>query len=147
MGNSGLPLQHLLDLCSQLLNSGGTGARYRLVGINNNTLDRINPVQWIQGHYHLNSRAVRISDNSFMPLNVLRIDLRHHQRNSCIHSKSRAVINDHGTFPRCYRREITANLSASREEGNVYPPERIGGSLLNFNLLVIDRQLPARRAV
>ncbi|MBA7590075.1 hypothetical protein ES708_32177 [subsurface metagenome] len=93
VGDGVLSLQHLPGLFGKLLNGGGAGARYRLVGNGHDALYGIDPVQRVERHHHLDGGAVRIGDNPLMSLNVLRVDLGHYQRHLGFHTEGRAIIN------------------------------------------------------
>ena len=79
--------------------TGQAGAGYSLVGGHNNTLDWIDLVQGVQSHHHLYGRAVGVGDYTVVPVQVVRVYLRHHQGRLRVHSKRRAVVHHHRTQP------------------------------------------------
>ncbi len=95
-----------LGLAEQLVHALLAGARNGLVGGDHHATDLEAVVQRLQRDHHLDGAAIRVGDD-FPPgeaREVLRIDLRHHQRDVRLHAELAGVVDHHAARRRRARR-------------------------------------------
>ena len=87
----------VIKLAHALLSCSGNS----LIGADNDPFDLIFIMDRLQGHHHLNGRAIRVGDNALVPVDILRIDFRDDQRNGGIHAPGGTVVDHHSTGSGC----------------------------------------------
>ena len=83
----GIADEDVAALLEQLVHARLAGAGDRLVGRDDDPLDRRRVVQRLQRHHHLRGRAIRVGDDVLAPIEVdrLGIHLGHDQRHVRVH--------------------------------------------------------------
>ena len=103
-----------LGLRPELVHPLLAGARDRLVGAHDHPPDPGGVVQRLEGHDHLDRRAVRVGDDPLVLGDVVRVDLGHDQRDVGVHPEGARVVDDDraGPAPRsgCTRCETDAGV-------------------------------------
>ncbi len=135
-------VEQFTGLNAQLVNGVATGTRHRLIGGDHHPLQGSSIVQGLKSHHHLNSRAVRVGDNTLFVVlgNILRIDLGHHQRHLGIHTPSAGIIHTDRSGRSGDGAELLTARSAGTEQGDIDPFEGVLVQKLHHVLLAVELQ-------
>ena len=134
------------DLAFELGDRIGTGPRDGLIRVHDDPLETDAVAQGHQDGRELHGRAVRVGDDAHVAFEVVRIDLRHDERDRRIHPPGGRVV-DHGrAMCHCGGRELLRDVGARREEGDVDAIEGLGRGLADLVRLAVDGNGPTDRS-
>ena len=121
----GLALRIGVDLVLQLVEAGSARAGRRLIGGRDQALQALRLMERRDSLKHDRRRAVRIRDDSLVPVEVFGVHLRHHQRNLGILTKRAGVVDhlrarlDAGVL------ELKRDVRLAGEEDDVQPVKAV----------------------
>jgi len=137
---------HLVELCVERVDAGLARARGRLVRGNDHLGEPERPVQRAHGHDHRQRGAVRVRDDPLRPVRqLLRVDLRHDQRDLGVHPERARVVHGHRAVAGRDRRPRRRDLIGDVEHGHVDAVERVLAERHDLGLAAPDRQPPPGR--
>ena len=124
-----------LRLFTQFLDAPGAGAGDRLISAGNESLQTEFLVDREQRNVRDDRRAVRVRYDALVPLDVLGVHFRDHQRNVGIHSESGSVVNDHGASLHRRRRELLRQRAGSGRQNYIDVVDQLRFEQYLLNLL------------
>ncbi len=133
-----LAVENLAALGSELRHRRGAGTAGGLVGADDYPLDRIDLVQGPDRHDADDGRAVRVRDDAFVLLDLLRVDLGDHQRRRGVHAKRRGIVHDHRARLGRRRSELLAARAAGAEQRDIDACEAVLRQHLNRIFLALE---------
>ncbi len=132
----------LLEFCHACC----TGAACALVRGNVNGLDLAQVVDRLEGDNHHDGRAVRVSDDALVELDVFRVHFRHDERNVRVHAEETRVVDDDCAGINSDRSEFLGNACACRREHEVNVLEGVLASQFNLELFALETVFAANAA-
>ena len=141
-----------LGLVVELVDAFLAGARDRLVGRDDDALDRRLVVERLQGHHHLRGRAVGVGDDAALAvrgeegLEDVAVDLGHDERNVLVVAPVARIIDDDGAGGGDLRRPLLGGARARAHHGEIDAAEIEVLEVLALQHLVAEAQLAPDRA-
>ena len=94
----------------------------------------------------LHRGAVRVGDDPLVGRRVVRVDLRHDERDALVHPPRRGVVDDGRAAGDRLGRQRLGHAGAGREEGDVDPFEGVRDGLADLHRPAVHDDLAAGRA-
>ncbi|MNI44528.1 hypothetical protein D3C73_989080 [compost metagenome] len=143
-----LEAQQLAGLLAQFFQRRTAAAGHRLVGGHVDALDAVLAVQRCQRDQHLHGRAVRVGDDAARTVaDLVRVDLRHHQRHVIVVTEGRGVVDHHRASGGELRGVFLGHAATGREQGDVHATRVEGGQVLDLDLAAVEFDFAAGRAL
>ena len=139
-----------LGLLEELVHGGVAGARDGLIRRDHDAADAGGIVQGLQGHHHLDGRAVGIGDDVALAIafHGFGVDLGHHQGHVRVHAEMRRVVDDHAAGLGGSRCMNGGDFAAGRKETDIPALEVEAAEVLHVEHVVLaERDLLAGRTL
>ena len=142
-GLGGAAVHHGAGLVTQFVHGRAARAGNRLIGVRDDAAEGAGLPQRMGHHHQRRGGTVGDRNDAVVPIQVLAIDFRHHQRDRRVHSESAGVVNDHGAGRGGDRPEPAGVFSARRDEHQVRIIETVIGGLGHGERLAVHLHLAA----